>query len=375
MNERVELLSAMPTDVQKADKAKMEFLSGWQVRPARLKGLKDCSLIIPTFCRPHELIALLDNLATHEADDLPAEVVVVDGSPGLETEERVAKWLATADLPLALVYVRSQAGLTRQKNVGVDISSGEYLYFLDDDTLPMSDYFREMRRVFAEDTEGHIGAVGGAIMNEMDRPLTFRWRMRLALGLIPRKEPMLYDASGMSLPKTMMKPFAGIRTVDIVPGGASCFRREVFRERRFSLFFQGYSNGEDVEISLRTGLQYRLVLCGSAQLTHHPAPGGRPPGFARGRMEVRNRLFIRKRFWPNSPPKASLRFWADVGLLVALDLALFVRHPGRTDLIRHAAGLAFASLEALVSPPRFEEPPAHRRYALENVKRIVPVCQ
>lgn len=343
-----------------------EYLPGWRVAGFQLGALKDCSLIIPTYSRPAEIASLLTRLISHEPDDLPAEVLVIDGSPDERTERELNRWRSKYSPVFTLVYVRTKPGLTLQKNIGIDLSSGQYLYFLDDDTAPELGYFREIRKAFAADQDRRVGAIGGAIVNEMDRPLSFRWRVRLALRLIPRAEPMRYDSCGASLPKSMIKPFAGVRTVDVVPGGASCFRREVFKDKRFSAFFAGYSNGEDVEMSLRTGRSFTLLLCGSAKINHYPAAGGRPPGFTRGRMDVRNRLFIRRRFWPSGKILSSLRFWADVALLITLDLALFCRCPRRTYLLLHATGLLFASFEALFRPPSFEEPIARCRYALQT---------
>lgn len=351
----------------------LEELNGWNAtsdcnsHPQDRPELRDCSIIIPTYSRPKEVIALLEHIAANHASDLPGELVIVDGSPNDATERALKEWINNgASLRFTLKYVHSRPGLTRQKNVGIDISSGNYLFFLDDDTLPLPGYFREMRAIFACDEERKIGAIGGSISNEMNRPVSFRWRIRMALHLVPGTEPMRYDAAGISLPKALAKPFSGIREVDIVPGGASCFRREVFSTSRFSMFFDGYSNGEDVEMSLRVGKRFRLLWSGDAQLRHNHAPGGRPTSFSRGRMDVRNRLFIRRRFWPKPPLKASVRFWADVLLLMLLDLIVFCRRPYDTFLVRHAAGLAWASVEAMLAPPFFEEPPARREYVLRG---------
>ncbi len=348
----------------------VEYLFGWEVAGNGLSSLTDCSLIVPTYERSREIVGLVQQLSCRDADDLPAEVIVVDGSADRETETALRLWMKSRSLPFRLTYVESKPGLTRQKNVGVALSSGDYLYFLDDDTRPEAGYFREMRAVFREDREGIVGAVGGAIANEMDRPVSFRWRIRQALRLVPHGEPMRYDSSAISLPMALAKPFSGTKEVDIVSGGASCFRRQVFDAHHFSSFFEGYSNGEDVEMSLRVGRSFRLLWCGAAQLTHHHATAGRPPGFTRGRMDVRNRLFIRTRFWPSAPMRSSLRFWADVLLLALIDLSLFIRNPRNRYLISHAVGLSCATVESLFSRPTFVEPISWPRYVMRDRTRL-----
>jgi GT2 family glycosyltransferase len=350
----------------------VEYVRGWEVGGSCDSTLSDCSLIIPTCRRSREVVALLQHLSCHAADGLPNEIIVVDGSADRETDTQLRLWMNGRSLPFRFKYVHSKPGLTHQKNVGVALSSGSFLYFLDDDTRPEAAYFREMRAVFNDDHEGVIAAVGGAITNEMDKPVSFRWRVRQALRLVQKKEPMRYDPSAISLPMALAKPFSGTKEVDIVPGGASCFRREVFATERFSSFFEGYSNGEDVEMSLRVGKRFRLLWCGSARLTHYHAPGGRPPGFTRGRMDVRNRRFIRTRFWPQAPVGSRLRFWADVLLLVVIDLSLFVRRPRKMYLICHAVGLSWATVESLFSRPTFVEPISWPQYVIRDCGQFTP---
>ena len=109
----------------------LQCLPGWRMKCSATGALEDCSLIVPTYQRPREVISLLQTIMG--LPDAPAEVVVVDGSPGKDAEAALSGWAKPRSLPFDLIYVRSPAGLTRQRNVGIDISSGEYVYFLDDD--------------------------------------------------------------------------------------------------------------------------------------------------------------------------------------------------------------------------------------------------
>ena len=111
-------------------------------------------------------------------------VIVVDGSPDRRTEEAARAWAGSNHAPFDLTYIASPAGLTRQRNVGLDAAEGDYLFFLDDDCLPKPGYFREIRRVFTEDEAGRVGAVAGCIINGLNRRLPLRWRLRMLLGLV-----------------------------------------------------------------------------------------------------------------------------------------------------------------------------------------------
>jgi GT2 family glycosyltransferase len=337
-------------------------LHGWRIEGISDATLADCSLIIATYQRPDDVSNLVEKI-----DALPSrpfEVIVVDGSADSETEQKLLDWTARFDPSFNLIYARSPAGLTRQRNIGIDLSSGKYLFFLDDDCVPQRNYFPEIRSVFEKDLAGQVGAVSGLIINEMHAPLSFRWRLRLALRMVPRLEPGIYHSSGTALPPNLISPFSGLRRIDTLSGCAMSFRRIVFDQHRFSEFFSGYSQGEDLEISLRIRKQWDILWCGDAHAIHLHAPGGRPPSFSKGVMEIRNKHFIWKRHRPHAAQRDRFRFWLDVAFLIALDLLSFCRHPSQTYHLSHARGLVRGALRSLFVRTTYEEPDSRTEYAL-----------
>lgn len=335
-------------------------LEGWRKPGSGEDALADCALVVATYKRPKEIVVLLEKLTG--LPDPPAEVVVVDGSPDDASGQVVAEWAKKHAPPFELVYVKSPTGLTRQRNVGVDASTKEFVFFLDDDCLPEAGYFREIRDVFRADASGEVGAVCGSIVNEMGKPLSLRWRLRFLLGLVPRGESGKYYPTATSVPRSLVSPFSGIRPVDIVPGGATAYRRAVFDRHRFSEFFSGYAQGEDVEMSLRIGKEQKLVWCGDAHVNHYHAPGGRPTSYQKGRMEVRNRFFIWKRYSPEPTLLDRLRFWLDVAYIGGIDVVTFLLRPNQPWYLSHALGVAGGSFECLIRPPSHQEPRAAREY-------------
>lgn len=360
---------------ESAMEAVVERVSGWAATPSRSTGLVDCCLIIPTYRRPCEVVRLLQALAECEQEtpgSVPDEVIVVDGSADLATQQAILS-SPVDHFPFTLKYFRSTPGLTRQRNVGIDACSREFVFFLDDDTLPAPGYFLAVRRVFAEDTTTSIGAVGAYVVNECDLPLIRRWRFRFLLGIVPRIEPMRYAHCGTSNPRSMLKPFTGIRDVDLFPGCAFSVRCQVFRDERFSNFFEGYSQGEDVEMSLRVGRRWKVVCAGDAKVIHHEARAGRPPSFAKGRMDVRNRVFIWRRY---SAKRATaldkLRLLADFGFLVLLDLSKYLSRPWNPSALLHGAGIICALVDCVFRPPDFDEATHRIRYQIDWRRR--PAC-
>jgi GT2 family glycosyltransferase len=346
----------------------MTTLPGWRVPAAAPGALEDCCLVVPTYDRHDEVLRLLRNLL--RIPDPPAEVVVVDGHPSRELGRILRDWTGVNPAPFDLVYVESPPGLTRQRNVGVDISSRDLVFFLDDDAVPLAGYFAEIRRAFAADRNQVVGGIAGCVLNEMDRPVARRWRLRFALRLVPRIPPMIYHPSGTHTPRGLLKPFTGLRPIDVMPGCAWTFRRDVFCLHRFSCFFQGYSQGEDLEMSLRVGKHWRFLCCGDARILHLPAAQGRPVSYTRGRMEMRNRHFIWKRHSPDAAPRHVAAFWLDTALLVAMDLAWFVARPWKLRPIGHAVGTIREMFDCLIRPPKFEEPPARREYVLAPARDL-----
>jgi len=336
-------------------------VSGWSSGAAAPHALPACSLIIPTYRRPVEIVRLLALIA--DLPDPPGEVVVVDGSPEDEGSERAAHWAAGTSLPFALSYVRSPTGLTRQRNVGIDVSTGALVFFLDDDCFPEPGYFQAIERVYASDVTNSVGGVCGALVNEMDRRLSLRWRLRLALHLVPKSvQPGRYYQTATSVPMALAKPFTGTRSVDIMTGAACSFRRDVLSAERFSSFFYGYSQGEDLEMSMRVRRFWQIIWCGDARAYHAHAPGGRPPGFAKARMEAFNRVFIWRRHTPTPSTAIRVRFWLDMAFGFGFEMASWIARPWHLVSLSRALGVARGTFAALWSPPNDHEPPARCEY-------------
>jgi GT2 family glycosyltransferase len=344
----------------------VHMLGGWKKRSLLPGGMDDCSLIIPTFRRPREVVELLTSLVNVSRP--PAEVIIVDGSPGTEPESAVHAWTRVNKTKFDLLFIRAPAGLTRQRNIGIDASTRDIVFFLDDDCIPDEGYFETVRAVFCAEGAERVGAVGGTVMNEIGHPISIRARMRLLLGLVPGGEVGKYYPTATSLPLSLAKPFSGTRPTDILAGCAMAFRKEVLQSYRFSHFFDGYSQGEDLEISLRIARYggWKLVWCGDAHVVHNHVPKGRPAPFPKGMMEVRNRYFIMRRYSAGATIADKARFWLDIAYVFSYDIMRMLVHPTRLMWHGiHGLGVLWGAVRSAIEPPDYEERPAMREYEVD----------
>jgi glycosyltransferase involved in cell wall biosynthesis len=322
-------------------------LPGWRAASRRRPGLRDCSLIVPTAGRRDEVERLLDALLA--LPDAPGEVVVVDADPAHELGVALRRWVARDSAPFALVYAASPPGLTRQRNIGVDLSTRDFIFFLDPDALPLPGYFSAVRRVFDLDQARAIGGVTGVIVNEA------QGRAR---------DLLLYSSSGAWTPRTYRYPFSGLRRVDVLPGCGTAWRREVFDAHRFSCFFREHADGEDIELSLRAGRFWTLLCCGDARIQGVPRARPPAPGYDAGRARIRYRHLIWTRHASRPGPRNTARFWCNVLLDAAAAAGQFCLCPWQPAHLSHTAGILSGLAACLTDPPRFVEPPARREYAL-----------
>jgi glucosyl-dolichyl phosphate glucuronosyltransferase len=258
------------------------------------------SIIIPTYNRPKELENCITSLL--EQTTRPYELIIIDdgqlSEPPLEKECR--------DNGIKYVYHRKDTpGLTKSRNLGVQLASGNIIFFFDDDTIMEPDYIKNIMEVYSSDPGRHIGGVSGIITNT--KPLTSKQRIKRIIQLmflmsgfregrvLPSGFTTNFDAKG-----TLLKEK---REVDFLPGCAMSFRSEIFREISFDgERYLNYGLGEDKDFSYQVSKKYKLVINPDAKLMHMESPKMRVDEFRESRMFLLDRhLFftrhVKKGWW------------------------------------------------------------------------------
>ena len=255
------------------------------------------SVVVCTYQRPDSTVRMLDSLAVQERN--PDAVLVVDASTDTRTAAAVQTWQQHDPARQTLRYWHvgdAHRGLTRQRNFALDHVTTDFVAFFDDDVVLAPNCLGELERVFRED--GSVVGVGCFAGPETTRPRAL-WRLRRYLGMISSLDAGKYHRSGMSTPWDFDTGQQSVVEGDWIPGWGMMWKTAAAARARFHEGFAGYSQGEDLDFSLRLGRQGRLLMARRAGLRHLPSPSGRPNAFQRGYMEIYNRYHIHRRGLPD----------------------------------------------------------------------------
>ena len=116
------------------------------------------SLVMATVGRTGEiehLLASLDAQTDHEF-----ELIVVDQNP----DDRISKLLERYRSKVPIFHLRSEPGVSRARNIGIEHATGEVIGFPDDDCWYPSDLLAKVSRYLREHTE--MDGVSGRVTDE-----------------------------------------------------------------------------------------------------------------------------------------------------------------------------------------------------------------
>jgi GT2 family glycosyltransferase len=269
------------------------------------------SVIICTRNRFDDFAKTLPSIAAQTR--LPDELVVVDSSD----EKKLETYLGAINLPFSVRYLHTAPGLTLQRNHGIRKSTGDLLFFFDDDVDLDADYLAEVESVFANDVKKHIGAVGGKIVN--DSPQTFRMKfetflfdlIRAMFGVVGTRNGKFHPSGMPSHPRANQP--GGF--IECLSGCCMAFRREVFDKAAFDENLARYGLLEDVDISKQTlDAGYKIYYQTSATLVHNESPMNRLNIQQWAEMSVVNYDYLFRKSWAHEKWRWLFYFWALLGL-------------------------------------------------------------
>lgn len=267
--------------------------------------------IVATRNRPKHLLDAIRSLVAQTV--LPAELCIVDSSDEVPARGEIERLSEQAGIRLDYVHP-APVGLTRQRNLGVDRTSGDPVFFIDDDVWMEPDVHEE---VLAEyDRWGtELGGVRGTWLEPPAASgLSTMWRRLFGM------ETWRPEASGRMRPgfftdviTTSPEP----RTVESFVGWFMSFRREVFAHERFDENLGDYAFKEDSDFSYRVARRgYVLVQTPRARIVHAKTGDQRLTPFELQRMNMANHVYLHRKNMPQTTKYRAALWWGMTGTFI-----------------------------------------------------------
>jgi GT2 family glycosyltransferase len=242
----------------------------------------NCAFIIATRNRSLELTRLLRSVQAQEVH--PARIIIIDASDA----PCASLFSSEAFSPLSIGYQKAvRACLPAQRNQGIALLGAdvELVCFLDDDIV-----FRDgALKAMAAFWQGAAADIGGAVFNIVNekRPTGGTFFKTVFMTGSSRRGVVL-----MSGYNTLMCPAEQDMDAQWLFGGATVWRRNIFREFLFDEWFEGTGLCEDLDFSYRVGRKYRLMVVAGAQVDHLCGTVGRRRNAWFGHSQVTNRFYF-----------------------------------------------------------------------------------
>jgi len=329
--------------------AKRAYAGDWMDLHSDFSAIQDLkpglSVAICTFQRPTSLLTFLRSLEFQTRR--PEQLLIIDASPGADSEsavlqaERGSKW---AD---EVVYVRVGGrlrGLTRQRDLALRLANRDLIAYFDDDVVLHEGCLKAIEQTMKARADA-VG-VGAKDTNAISEP-GWRWRLLRPSRAVPDLVPGRYHRSGFSIPMRLLKNPEGIFEVGTLQGCAMLWRTALARQLGFAPLFKGYSQSEDVEFSRRAAVHGKLLFCSEARIEHHHCTSGRPNVRELMRMGIMNRYYVQRTTLVDYSWKDGLRFAYANFIYTVILAGDYLRRREFTDVWRHFVGSARGAIDAV----------------------------
>ena len=309
--------------------------------------------VIATRNRPDYLRDTVRTLV--EQTVLPAELCIVDASDETTSRAEIEELCASVGLRLDYVHPAPR-GLTVQRNVGIDRTSGDPVFLVDDDVLLAPDVHEQILAEYARWGPELGGVRGAPVHPPSPATTTILWRKLFGMG------GWWPEASGRMRRGFFVEGVAssaGVRRLEYMNGWFMSYRREVFSKVRFDENLSGYAWKEDIDFSYRVAkLGYVLVQTPLARIDHRKSDVERFTPYDHQRMNLANQFYLHRKNMPQTVRNKSALWWALVGMFIlSTGKAVHTRDRG------YLTGLAVGAWEqargrGLIDPAKEPETPA-----------------
>jgi len=268
------------------------------------------TFVIATRDRPADLVRTIASLT--EQTVLPAEVCIVDSSDETPARAEIEALCDKVSLPLDYRHPAPR-GLTVQRNVGIERTTGDPVFFIDDD-VQMAPDCHEKILVEYERWGPELGGVRASPVRPArpGRGTIFYRKLFGIGGWWPENSGRIrrgFYAEGIS-------ESAGVRKVEYFNGWFMSYRRHVFDHERFDEALAGYAYKEDIDFSYRVSRRYTLVQAPAARCDHLKSGAARLSSHQLQRMNLANQFYLHRKLMPQTARNRIALWWAWTGLFI-----------------------------------------------------------
>jgi len=114
------------------------------------------TLIIPTYNRPNDLRRCL--ISVVKASRKPDEIIIVDDNGKYDLND-IVKEILENKIIYKIIKNKRNVGVSNCRNIGIENSNGDLIFFLDDDCEVLPNYFEEIEKIYLEDKEKKLAAL------------------------------------------------------------------------------------------------------------------------------------------------------------------------------------------------------------------------
>lgn len=294
------------------------------------------SVVVPTRDRSNDLTELLTTVLNQSK--LPLEAIIIDDSPILSARQITYSFSSKFEsVNCKLKYVNGRGdGLSAARNLGLEISEGDAILFVDDDTLLGQNVVDNLTK-FLNNNPAALGVqpkivLLASVMIKGGLAGKFENAIYKGLMLSYHKENSLrVRRSGMSVfPNSLTRTILAQR----LSGCCCCYRREILNKSSFDTKLKRWGYMEDLDFSYRA---YRsnpksLYAIPNAKIIHKVSREARLP--------TRLSIYMKTIYWfyvffkvifENSILNLMAFIWALTGNLVAVTGGLVIKRKPKRE--------------------------------------------
>lgn len=293
------------------------------------------SVVVPTRDRPKALVDLLLTLLNQSSS--PLEIIIVDDSFAGSAERVTDSLKSRFQLrPCSLRYVRATGdGLPAARNLGIKTSHGDFLFFLDDDTLLDQNVVSSLA-MFMRDNPTAVG-VQPRIISPTENHESSLLEKKVENAVYKafmlsyfEKNKLAVRRSGASIfPNDLTKVISAQRL-----SGCCCYKREVFKKLSFDTNLKRWGFAEDLDFSYRVHKMYphSLYVVPYSSVIHKAS--------GEARLQTKLTVYMTTTYWfyvffkdvfEGSILNLMAFLWALSGNLVTIASALILKKKSKTE--------------------------------------------